>query len=90
MIEHKNPNFQTDLHGDSASSLKSISTSILQFQISKITNVDLVRCKGIYTHTCRYEQRENEINSILLDSIDNNTIQNTWMHDTNACDISDF
>ena len=51
MIEHMNPNIQTDLHGDSASSLKSVSTSILQFQISKITNVDLVRCKGIYTHT---------------------------------------
>ena len=43
-----------------------------------------------YTHTCRYEQREKEINSILLNSIDNNTIQNTWMHDTNECDISDF
>ena len=50
MIEHKNPNIQTDLHRDSASSLKSVSTSILQFQISKITNVDLVRCKRIYTH----------------------------------------
>ena len=45
MIEHKKPNIQADLHGDSSSSLKSVSTSILQFQISKITYMDLVRCK---------------------------------------------